>query len=273
MSASAATSSSKDTATTPTPSKASQDDPVHLDLPWHGVNFTQLSLEQLLGVGPVLYQGWYSTVRDAGRYAIKTSNDACEMLAGYTMAVAARDCAVRHLALVQVGTGTWGVAMERGAPVTVESAGMDKPSIARRFVEVVRRLHGVGIVHGDIKLSNFLVCSSDGLIRLTDFVEAHYNDNLEPPGKTSVAWCSPRHIAGDEAPWTAADDIYSLAMTIWELFAGRMPYTTAAEDPSNLDPEDIRNLIRGGAELDMAEIYDQDTQDMVQQLMLEGRGR
>jgi serine/threonine protein kinase len=47
------------------------------------------------------------------------------------------------------------------------------------MISVVQELHGKGILHGDIKPANMLLCP-DGQIRLCDFAEAR------PRMKTSV---------------------------------------------------------------------------------------
>ncbi|MEU9283826.1 serine/threonine-protein kinase [Streptomyces sp. NPDC048275] len=88
---------------------------------------------------------------------------------------------------------------------------------ARALVE----LHGLGVVHRDIKPLNILL-PHDGP-RLIDFGISHANDHTS--STTSIgtfAFTSPEQACGKKS--TAASDMYSLGATLFFLAVGRPPY-------------------------------------------------
>lgn len=224
-----------------------------------------------LPIEPIYHDPFTQVYRWGSAQALKLSVSAVQMVAAFSMAIAAHDCAVKHLALVEVGPrGPRGIAMELCSPVTIEAAGTDRAGIAKQLIDVVERLHRRSIIHGDIKLSNFLICR-DGRIRLSDFALARYDDNMEEESTMSIPWCSRRLCNPSRYyPRTAADDLHSLGKTIWELYSGRFPHTAPGEAVEGLDDEDFRDRILAGDELDMAEITDADVRELARNLMAQG---
>ena len=94
----------------------------------------------------------------------------------------------------------------------------------------LRFLHGRGVVHGDVKSPNVLVHVHPGYIdvKLTDFgLSEHFADlsHTDPIG--TGAWRAPEVI---ESRWdhsvthiTPAIDVYSFAMTCYEIVTGKYP--------------------------------------------------
>ena len=84
------------------------------------------------------------------------------------------------------------------------------------------------IVHRDLKPANVLV-TRDGKVKVTDFgiarslTETHTRLTGRVGGTSgTLLYMSPQQLAGDKP--TAADDIYSLGATLYELLAGKPPF-------------------------------------------------
>jgi eukaryotic-like serine/threonine-protein kinase len=86
--------------------------------------------------------------------------------------------------------------------------------------------HASGLVHRDVKPQNLLL-RPDGTVKITDFgiARAAEATNLTVVGSVlgTAAYLSPEQSAGE--PVTAAADIYSLGVVLYELLTGRKPYT------------------------------------------------
>lgn len=120
-----------------------------------------------------------------------------------------------------------GALMELGCPLDVTKIlPADRVSIARHMVILVTRLHGRGIIHGDIKPENFVKRPGSDTLNIVDFSSARMIDNSDlntwPPEIASVKYTSPNRSQNGE-PSTLFDDYFALAVSIWAVFASQKP--------------------------------------------------
>jgi serine/threonine-protein kinase len=91
--------------------------------------------------------------------------------------------------------------------------------------EALQCAHEAGIVHRDVKPAN-LIIARDGTAKLTDFgiAKATEHTGVTKVGSVigTVAYLSPEQATGGDT--TARSDVYSLAVVMFQMLAGRLPY-------------------------------------------------
>ncbi|KEP46950.1 tyrosine kinase catalytic domain protein [Rhizoctonia solani 123E] len=106
----------------------------------------------------------------------------------------------------------------------------DRCSLSVAICEGLVYLHGINIVHGDLKGANVLI-AQDGTPMLADFGNASLDISNPTLGFTqnntkpsfSLRWTAPEMFDEEGSP-TMAGDIYSLGMTILETFTAEIPF-------------------------------------------------
>ena len=101
-------------------------------------------------------------------------------------------------------------------------------AIAYEIAEGLDAIHGVGIVHRDLKTANIMLDAA-GTVRLMDFGIAKNVDDAGTTGATATghvmgtpAYMSPEQARGEKVDFRS--DIYALGVVIYELFTSRTPF-------------------------------------------------
>jgi serine/threonine protein kinase len=104
-------------------------------------------------------------------------------------------------------------------------------ALVRQVADALAHAHQSRVVHSNVKPANILV-TQDGRAKLIDFAIARLQEVAAAEGLDGVtrAYASPERCA--RAPATLSDDVYSLAVTLYELLAGQLPWDAARPDPS-----------------------------------------
>ena len=115
--------------------------------------------------------------------------------------------------------------------------GMDQEGVLDLGVRMASALccaHERGILHRDVKPSNFLI-TDQGLPVLADFGISSGIYGSERAGGLSVPWAAPEVLAS-RSGGSEASDIYSLGASLFGMLAGRSPYEYAyrARDENHL---------------------------------------
>ncbi|CAE6420007.1 unnamed protein product [Rhizoctonia solani] len=113
---------------------------------------------------------------------------------------------------------------------------INRHALCLQVAEGVAYLHGVNMIHGDLKASNILV-AFDGTLKLTDFDHSIIMES-------SLQFSATSNVGGGTSRWMAPElvvhevlqektkktDIYALGMTFLEIMTGALPYSECLRD-------------------------------------------
>jgi len=98
--------------------------------------------------------------------------------------------------------------------------------ILRPVADALAYAHSRGVLHRDVKPSNVLI-DTEGNVYLADFGLARIAHSGESTLSQEMIIGSPQYISPEQGKGESADersDIYSLAVVVYEMFTGRVPF-------------------------------------------------
>lgn len=134
--------------------------------------------------------------------------------------------------------------------------GMAAVPLARQLFKTMALLHGLGIIHGDIKPSNLILEKANRLVLLdfntaevipkpghaTSHISQSLRSNLGIPAY-SMLHASPERLQGH--PLTFADDVFAACCTIIELMEGIHPFSRRTALEAKNSASELPRLIIG----------------------------
>jgi eukaryotic-like serine/threonine-protein kinase len=103
---------------------------------------------------------------------------------------------------------------------------MQSVELTQKIGAALASAHAQGIVHRDIKPGNVMV-TRDGTVKVMDFGIARMQTDITAPQTSSVIG-TPTYLSPEQAQGQVVDarsDLYSLGCMLYELLAGRPPFT------------------------------------------------
>lgn len=166
--------------------------------------------------------------RDSVVYALKHWYEALEeadIMHQLRVGLLAGDCIVPILGRAYRDGAVVGYVMRQETPFdprTIDSKD-ERLAVIREACDLVHRLHGKGIVHGDLKRPNLLRCA-DGALRFIDLECMSVVGDGFIASMATAEYISQRRMLRqgvDHEPLSFNEDYHSLALLIFEIYTAR----------------------------------------------------
>ena len=118
--------------------------------------------------------------------------------------------------------------------------------IARQLCAGLSEAHRSGIIHGDLKSSNIILCrDEDGSVRpvITDFGLASGANQASGEVGGTPEYMAPEMWRGQKA--SKASDVYALGVILYEIVTGRLPFESKSLDNRLIRPPVPSTLAKG----------------------------
>ena len=114
-------------------------------------------------------------------------------------------------------------------------------ALFQTVAQATQHAHNNLIVHRDLKPTNILV-GADGVVKLLDFGIAKLLDpdraSAQVPTRAGQHWMTPEYAAPEQIrgePVTTLTDVYQLAVVLYQLVSGRLPFGTPSTSRRQLE--------------------------------------
>lgn len=154
-----------------------------------------------------------------------------------------RDISIPVLGYVVANGWLDGYAMPLASPVPTNVSVALKTDFMEQMIALVDATHKQGVLHGDIKLANFLLYHDK--LCLCDFEESQSIGAEREPSNATMMYRPPWRVRANiwentDPSLSIDDDLYGLGLSIWELFTGHRVY----EDLDGVEAEE-HHIIHG----------------------------
>ncbi|MBK9032735.1 MAG: serine/threonine protein kinase [Myxococcales bacterium] len=156
-----------------------------------------------------------------------------------------------YLAMEKLPGTTLGERLGQG-PVPLRQA----VALFEQVCEAVAAMHAAGLLHRDLKPENVMLVDSAGTLHavLLDFgIAKAMVDGVVTLTETGQVRGTPAYMAPERffgSPASVATDIYELAVTLFAMVAGRLPWDDTADPDVRLNPARLGDLAEVPAALD-----------------------
>ncbi|KAK7455192.1 hypothetical protein VKT23_011064 [Stygiomarasmius scandens] len=221
----------------------------------------------------------YSFLRDRDNFVAKIFADHKDLVRELDIIYIAGECAIPAVGRVFLKKDQkqvlFGYVMPHESVLHPSSIStkQERLQIIHKLCELTRCFHAKKLIHGDIKPANVVFCS-DGTLRFIDFGNSSRADSDFATNLRSLQYCSPRLARITEhVVLTPAEDLYSLGMSIWEIFTGSDDFWVAGVDSAadqDLYMEIAEDATEFGLQPDMNRIVDPDIRRLIQSYLDQG---